>query len=229
MSYNTRLQTHNESLRELLNTVNNLPSADSPSGSGGSGSGGADITGVISRLASSVSLPNQPSVGPYAFYKYTNLKDLDLPNCTSLGTYALDSCTGLTQASLPKLTTMESYAFKGCTSLVSVKLPALTGVSLYAFQSCESLEKADFDVATTVANGAFIACSALTALILRSTTMCALSGGGSTTFNGTPIKDGAGYIYVPKDLMDSYKGDFSWLTYANQIRAIEDYPEITGG
>lgn len=45
----------------------------------------------------------------------------------------------------------------------------------------------------------------------------------------TPMKSGTGYIYVPAALVDSYKAATNWSTYADQIRAIEDYPDITGG
>ena len=37
------------------------------------------------------------------------------------------------------------------------------------------------------------------------------------------------YVYVPKALVGAYKSATNWSTYANQIRAIEDYPDITGG
>ena len=36
-------------------------------------------------------------------------------------------------------------------------------------------------------------------------------------------------FYVPTSLVDTYKSATNWSTYAEQIRAIEDYPEITGG
>ena len=38
-----------------------------------------------------------------------------------------------------------------------------------------------------------------------------------------------GYIYVPRALVNSYKAATNWSTFASQIRAIEDYPDITGG
>jgi hypothetical protein len=43
------------------------------------------------------------------------------------------------------------------------------------------------------------------------------------------IEDGTGYIYVPSALVETYKTASNWVTYAAQIRAIEDYPEITEG
>ena len=51
----------------------------------------------------------------------------------------------------------------------------------------------------------------------------------TNAFTNTPIKSGAGYIYVPAALVDSYKAATNWSVYADQIRAIEDYPDITGG
>ena len=45
----------------------------------------------------------------------------------------------------------------------------------------------------------------------------------------TVIASGTGYVYVPSALVNSYKSATNWSTYADQIRAIEDYPDITGG
>lgn len=36
-------------------------------------------------------------------------------------------------------------------------------------------------------------------------------------------------FYVPTSLVEEYKSATNWSIYAEQIRAIEDYPEITGG
>ena len=67
----------------------------------------------------------------------------------------------------------------------------------------------------------------LQALILRnSEQVCGLANGG---FAASSITKGTGYIYVPRALMDSYKTAYLWSNYANQFRAIEDYPEICGG
>lgn len=41
--------------------------------------------------------------------------------------------------------------------------------------------------------------------------------------------DGGCRFYVPTSLVETYKSATNWSTYAEQIRAIEDYPEITGG
>jgi hypothetical protein len=105
-----------------------------------------------------------------------------------------------------RVTTIGKYAFYGCSNLTSVDFPAVTAIKDYAFRGC----------------------SALTALILRNTsTVASLSY--MDVFEKTPIESGSGYIYVPSALVDSYKVASNWEDYANQFRAIEDYPDICGG
>ena len=50
-------------------------------------------------------------------------------------------------------------------------------------------------------------------------------------FLTTPIFDGYGYIYVPRDLIESYKTATNWSYFADQFRILEDYTDdgtITG-
>ena len=109
-------------------------------------------------------------------------------------------------------------------SITSITDNIITAIGKYAFYKCSNLSTADFVAATSIGSNAFYSCSALTALILRSETMCTLES--TNAFTSTPIASGAGYIYVPAALVDSYKAATNWRTYADQIRAIEDYPEV---
>lgn len=118
-------------------------------------------------------------------------------------------------------------AFLNCYALTSVSFPVATSIGSSAFWNCSALTTIDFPAATSIGDNAFASCSALTTLILRSEIMATLNA--KNAFNNTPIKTRTGYIYVPAILVDTYKTDTNWSTYANQIRAIEDYPEITGG
>jgi hypothetical protein len=45
----------------------------------------------------------------------------------------------------------------------------------------------------------------------------------TNSFDGSPIANGTGYIYVPGALHNSYLADTKWSTYANQFRRLEDY------
>ena len=66
----------------------------------------------------------------------------------------------------------------------------------------------------------------LVTLIIRTQAVAKLNA--TSAFRDTLIASGTGYVYVPSALVDSYKAATNWSTYANQIRAIEDYPDITG-
>ena len=120
-------------------------------------------------------------------------------------------------------TSIRQYAFRACAALASVNFPSATSVALGAFWQCTALKKAEFGSAVAFANNAFYGCTQLSAVILRSTDqLCTITG---TPFAASAIASGTGYIYVPAALVDQYKS--SWSAYAAQIRAIEDYIEIT--
>ena len=124
-------------------------------------------------------------------------------------------------------TKVKVICFNGYTKLISVEIPSVTSVGVQAFQNCTSLEKADFSILTNISIWAFNVCRALEALIIRTNSVCALAGTNAFA-NNSGIAAGTGYVYVPSALVDSYKSATNWSTYANQIRAIEDYPSITG-
>lgn len=125
-------------------------------------------------------------------------------------------------------TKVKDICFNGYTKLISVEFPMVTNVGTQAFQNCLSLKKADFNVLTSINIWAFNVCRALEALIIRTNSVCTLAGTNAFA-NNSGIAAGTGYVYVPSALVDSYKAATNWSTYANQIRAIEDYPSITGG
>lgn len=126
-----------------------------------------------------------------------------------------------------RVTTVGAYAFQNCSGLTSVSFPNVTSIGDYAFNAANKLAKADLPKVTSIGQHSFSAANALEALILRNAEkVCSL---GSDAVSYTKISSGSGYIYVPAALVDSYKAAANWQNYADQIRAIEDYPEITGG
>lgn len=156
------------------------------------------------------------------------LTTLDNSVVTSLKTRACQASTKLEIVNLPSVTSLGSYAFYQCTGLVTAVLPKLTSVSTQAFYGCTKLKHADCGQLSSLPAQTFNACSALTELILRKTgSICTLSNANAV--NNSPIGKGTGYVYVPAALVDTYKAASNWSTYANQFRAIEDYPEICGG
>lgn len=147
---------------------------------------------------------------------------------TKVGAYLFTSCNALKTADFPSATVVDNYCFYYAEYLENVNMPLIKTLGIGSFYACsKSLAKLDFPSLTSMGSLAFAYCRKLETLILRSASVVTMSA--TTSFEYTLIESGTGYIYVPSDLVDSYKSATNWSTYAEQIRAIEDYPEITGG
>lgn len=147
----------------------------------------------------------------------------------TIGTRAFSHCASLVSVYLPEVTTLGQQGFNSCTNLKRIELPKLTNiVQGDNLTYCYALEYVDFGFASKIPSWCVANDKMLTTLILRKNdSICALSA--TNALSATPIEKGTGYVYVPRALVDTYKAATNWTTYANQIRAIEDYPEITGG
>lgn len=180
---------------------------------------------IIEKTITTYQNSKLATVGMYAFYQCQQLTSIDLPNAQSAEDYAFYQC-GLTSVNLPKVRGTYGYTFAYNRSLTSIILPACTSIGGNSFNGCSALKIVDLPVATTLGNACFRNCTALEALILRSSTMAALTL--ASGLNGSGIYNRTGYVYVPRALVDTYKADSNWAQYSDVIRAIEDYPDITG-
>lgn len=173
----------------------------------------------------------------YAQFAYANVNSVKLIEgtisgeyennlATSIGDGALAGCTKLTKFTSLSATYIGIGAFSYCYELDKVVCPAATGIASGAFSSCTKLTWVD--VYFSWRNFVFSDNSKLETFIIRNTNFMALNA--TNFFNASsPIATGTGYIYVYSNLIDTYKSATNWSVYANQFRAIEDYPEITGG
>ena len=125
------------------------------------------------------------------------------------------------------LQTMPNQMLYYCAALEEVNFPKVSTVNSGAFAYCTKLKKIDLGgPITRLSSTIFSNCSALQAIILRGvTTVPTLS---TTVFSSTNVSKKTAYIYVPKALEETFKVAANWSTYATQIRAIEDYPDICG-
>lgn len=155
------------------------------------------------------------------------LKSYSNEKATTLKNYTFREAKSLEYVYLPNVTGTGYSWFAVCHGLHTCIMPKVNYLAELNFASCRSLKTLDFHVLDTI-NVENFKNSGLETLILRKSDSCCklLS---INNFTNTPIASGTGYIYVPRSLVDSYKAATNWSTYANQIRAIEDYPEITGG
>lgn len=177
-----------------------------------------DCTGLTS-----VALPNVTTIAANAFGRCTGLKTLDFPKCKTLAGGVFTSCNGVTSANFPVLTTIGSD-FNSCIAMKTFNAPMLKTIGNQAFYFCQAIVKLDLPSLTSIGTHGFNNCSKMTALILRNETVCTLAN--TNGLLNTPVAKGTGYVYVPAALIDSYKSATNWSTYAAQIRAIEDYPEV---
>lgn len=187
------------------------------------GGGGGDenqlhgtLDGTLTHIDSDVS-----KVISYACYGITTLKTVNLPKATSIGSYAFRGCSGMTSFSAPRATTVSSYAFYGCSNLLEVNFQNISSVAGTCFYQCTKLKKADFGVKMKTLNGSSLAyCSALNHLVLRYPDGVVIIA--TNTFAGANFD---GYVYVPSALVETYKTDGNWDSYAGsaKFRALEDY------
>lgn len=169
------------------------------------------------------------TLSAYAFYEKSNVTKIELPNIQYLKERCFYGCQNLKTLLLPRLIGYTyQYMASGCTALVDVDIHSTSFVSSYTFQNCTSLKKVDLHSVGTIGTNAFNGATKLETLIIRTDTVPTL--GGTNAFNNTKIKSGGtGFIYVKSARIEDFKAATNWSTLQTQFRAIEDYPDITGG
>lgn len=171
----------------------------------------------------SINLPNVVTIGSSGFINCGLLKNVTLPKVTSVGDNGFNS-TGLESISLPACTTLGGASFFATRQLVLAILPLVTSVPGFCF-NYSSVQKIDTSSLTSIKNSAFYNTKQLDTLILRNSSVCALEN--VNAFQDTKIAAGTGYIYVPDNLVDSYKTATNWVTFANQIKPISELEGTT--
>lgn len=205
--------------------------------------GGADHSvedAIITRsISGAYSNDRITTIGVCAFLGCQALTAIDLPNVTQIKRNAFETCTWLSTINLPKVTkfdgdvfvntaiqqadfplvtTMGSGCFRMASKLISANLPLITDLPADTFRN-SSIQTADFAAVTNINRTAFTDCTSFETLIIRTPSVCVISD-ISVALRGSKIAAGTGYIYVPDNLVDSYKAATNWVTLANQIKPI---------
>lgn len=162
-----------------------------------------------------------------------NLRGIDTSLVTSMSSmfYRCNiASVDLTGLNTSKVTNMSSM-FQVCDSLEYVNMGGLdtskvTNMS-YTFGTCSNLKYVNISGWTTESitnNGyMFSSCPKLEAVVIDSPTVFRLTA--STAFNNSGISKGAGFVYVPDDLVDEYKTATNWTTVADQIKPLSELPQ----
>ncbi len=169
------------------------------------------------QALTAIDLPNVTQVKRNAFEACKLLRTTNLPKVTDLGSGAFTT-SAIQQADFPLVTTMEGGCFEKATNLTSANLPLVTSLPIDSFR-LSTIQTADFGAVTNINRTAFTDCLNLETLIIRTPSVCVISD-ISIALRGSKIASGTGYIYVPDNLVDSYKAATNWVALANQIKPI---------
>lgn len=167
-----------------------------------------------------------------AFRNCTNITEISLPNCTTLeGTMTFNGVP-LTVLNLPNLTTVGTTGSPANRNFAGIKvkeiyLPNLETIiaSASMFRDNKQTEVIRLPKLSGQSLSAyeFSGDSNLRTLILGGSVLNTLAN--TNAFTQTPIASGAGYIYVPDELVETYKTATNWSTFANQIKPISELEE----
>ena len=113
-----------------------------------------------------------------------------------------------------------SYKFYG-SDLTTVNLPECTSIGTSTFYRCTNLTTVNLPECTSIGDTAFNSCTNLTTVIFGADRVVTLMS--SNAFDNSAITR-TGYIYVPDNLVDSYKTATNWSTYANRIKPLSELP-----
>ena len=165
-------------------------------------------------------IPNSvTSIGGWAFYGCSGLTSITIPNSVTRIKYgAFSACTALASCTIGSgVTSIGGSAFDSCSSLTSIDIPdSVTSIDSQAFYGCSSLTSVTIgNSVTSIGSVAFRDCSGLTSVTVLATTPPTL---GNYAFDGTPIADETGTIYVPAASLTDYQT--AWSRYSSRIQAI---------
>ena len=163
---------------------------------------------AMSHNVKYLSMPNCWYVDYDAFYfNYKTIVDISLPNVTSWpfsnylyeSKYLLSNFYNLSSLCLGIKYINQSYLFSSASNLTTIEFPNLSRItSDFVFFSCKNLSKATFGYSDSV-------------VYLTS----------RTVFYKTSITSSTGSIFVPANLVDSYKTAHGWSYFKNVIFPIE--------
>ena len=182
-------------------------------------------------------VPNATELGSVALKDCVLLEDLDISNVERIGNYAFDGTKLITELNLPNCKTLGTNPFGNQVNnqsyssyIKKLVLPNLKTITGYTFGAASSgqrplrLKYIDCGTLANIPTKSFYGSYADSIILRKSDGICTLAN--VDAFTASYIANGTGYIYVPKVLLEEYKVATNWVTYADQIRAIEDWENV---
>ena len=200
----------------------------------------------------SVSLPKVTTIDSYCFQNCSNLVFVNIPRVTKVPSYAFYGCSKLSQLNIGTIASIGAQSFRDTPSLaIDIIAHTITNIDTYSFMNsgiksfrakklgtintstfanCSNLTLIDIgsetaNVSPVIRANACSGAKSLKTLILgKGTNNVWYSLANTNAFSGTPIASGTGFVYVPDDMVDTYKTATNWSTYANQIKPFSELP-----
>ena len=163
--------------------------------------------------------------------KSLNLSNLDTSKVTNMS-YMFEGCSKIKSLNLSNLDTSKvtdmRNMFNANTNLNSINLSSfntskVTNMSSMFYNSpdIEKIDISSFTSESLTSNSEmFRFCSNLTILIINNPNVFKMTN--SNMLNNTPIASGTGYVYVPDNMVETYKSATNWSVYAEQIKPISE-------
>lgn len=149
------------------------------------------------------------NIGKYSLYNCSSLKHLYFPNIISIEDHVFYAL-GCENLILPNLKTMGSACFVNTTTLKRLIIPKCISLSDYA---CSTTGIYLLDAGNTSLIPSSSSMLNLTILVLRRNTL--------TTLANRNCIQSIEEIYVPQDLIESYKVDTNWAVYADKFKPLD--------
>ena len=158
-----------------------------------------------------------------AFAQCTNLTYVSLPNCTTFsGFRQFSGCSKITAINLPNLATISdgNQSFSHMVGVGEISLPSLTKISgsNATFTNCQNVKKIKLPLlsGSTIGGSCFDNCYWLDTLVLGGDTLNPLAN--TNAFRNAGIHGNGLSVYVPDNLVDTYKTATNWTAYADKIK-----------
>lgn len=141
---------------------------------------------------------------------------------TSIGNYALQGSKSLTKLIVPNVKRLEAYSVSSCSALQEIDFSSVEFIGQQALAAfpCKKLVLPKIK---SIYVQAFLSAKIEALVITQSDSIATLNN--VSAFSATPIAKGTGFVYVPDNLVESYKSATNWSTYANQIKPLSELPE----
>lgn len=179
--------------------------------------------GLVTRTLSYYYNDRVTSLGDRIFQNYSTSITIECPNVTLVGTNCFYNSSGVQELKLPKLISVTANALYQMTSIRVFNFPSVESVPNNTCRYCTGLEIVYMPKLSVLTPALFADCTKLHTFIIEGNSVVAMQN--SNCFLRTAIESGNGYIYVPDNLVDSYKTTTNWSTYATQIKGISEIPQ----